>query len=92
MTRWTEFIDAPLYIHPNGREVEAEAEWRLDCEEYPAEPFSHGGSRGTELEVSAHLIRWGGNRTREDAVRLYGEDEIKRQEAWASASYSPEDV
>ena len=36
--------------------VECPAKFDIEGEEYPAEPYSWGGSRGTELEIGAELI------------------------------------
>lgn len=36
--------------------MECPAVFDIDCDEYPAESFSWGGSRGTEISCAAELI------------------------------------
>lgn len=79
----TQTITHPLYLHFNGIEEELDAVWEISTERYPAEPYSHGGGRGTETETTARLVSWG-SRTRADAIALAGETEIRRQEAWVA--------
>lgn len=69
-----------LYLHPNGIEMEHEAIFRVEAETYLLEPYSWGQSRGYETEISATLVRFSTDRTREDAVKIDGEAEIARQE------------
>lgn len=77
---YTYYTTAPLYLHPNGVEMEHDALFKVTVETYPAEAYSWGQSRGWEHEVSAELVRWSIDRTREDAARIDGEKEIERQE------------
>lgn len=76
----TYYTTAPLYLHPNGIEMEHDALWKVTVETYPAEAYSWGQSRGWEHEVSAELVRWSIDRTRADALRFDHETEIERQE------------
>src|SRR5680860_644057 len=45
-----------------GHLEDVPAEFDLEIDKFPAEPFSHGGSRGEVTEVTAHLrsLRIGG--------------------------------
>ena len=86
--RETYYTTGPLYLHPNGIEMEHDALWRITVETYPAEPTSWGQSRGWETEVSAELIRWSVDRTRDDAVAIEGgEAGIIEQEAITAETF-----
>lgn len=66
-----------------GGYLEAVAVFDIEGEEYPAEPFSWGGSRGTETEVTAELIsaRIGNlSLSRAQVSDMIGEDVLQRQE------------
>ena len=76
----TYYTTAPLYLHPNGIEMEHDALFKVTVEAYPAEAYSWGQSRGCEHDVSAELVRWSIDRTRDDALRFDPESEIERQE------------
>lgn len=72
-----------LYLPIHGIEEELDAIWGIAVETYPAEPYSHGGSRGMEIEARARLISWHRHSveySRADAVEIAGEIEIQRQE------------
>lgn len=86
-------ITAALYLHPHGWEEELDAIFVIAVESYPAEPYSWGGSRGLEHEVSARLLSWhrhGDEFDRADAVAIEGEARILEQEEWAAGSVDPD--
>lgn len=68
-------VEGYLYDYP--------AIFEITSEPYPAEPYSWGGSRGTDYDLTVRLISYdqeGVIKTRVDAVREHGEADIKRQE------------
>ena len=83
----THYTTAPLYLHPNGIEMEHDALWKVTVEAYPAEVCSWGQSRGWEHEVTAELVRWPIDRTRDDAMRIDPEAEIVRQEEFVAETF-----
>ena len=83
----THYTTAPLYLHPNGIEMEHDALWKVTVETYPAEAYSWGQSRGWEHEVTAELVRWSIDRSRDDAMRIDPEAEIVRQEELVAETF-----
>ena len=87
---YSDTIVSAIFMHFNGIEEELEATFDITVEEYPAEPYSWGGSRGTETEVTARLLSWhrhGQEFTRSDATALIGDSEVSRQEEWTASAY-----
>lgn len=89
------------YTFTTSIEVELDDGALADClmdievETYPAEPYSWGGSRGTETDVSATLSSLeveGDRMTRAKAVEVYGAAEVGRIETIAAETVTPEDV
>lgn len=58
----------------------------VDVELYPAEPFSHGGSRGTEREVTANLKSLLGLDPH-SAIQAFGHQAIARAEQHIQETY-----
>lgn len=85
MTTRTMIVDQPIYGQRNGVEVELPASWRVEVERFPAEshPDDPQG-RGYEFDVRAILLTWNGDRSRAEAVQLWGLDHVKRQEEWVA--------
>ena len=79
----THYTTAPLYLHPNGIEMEHDALWKVRVETYPAEAYSWGW----EHEVTAELVRWSIDRSRDDAMRIDPEAEIVRQEELVAETF-----
>lgn len=89
------------YTFTTSIEVELDDGALADClldievETYPAEPYSWGGSRGTETDVSATLSSLeveGDRMTRAQAIEVYGPAEVERIETIAAETVTPEDV
>lgn len=59
----------------------------ITVEAYPAEAYSWGQSRGWEHEVTAELVRWSIDRSRDDAMRIDPEAEIVRQEEFVAETF-----
>tara|TARA_R110002072_G_scaffold63430_5_gene157850 strand:+ start:2497 stop:2751 length:255 start_codon:yes stop_codon:yes gene_type:complete len=60
-----------------------EAEFDIDIETYPAEPYSTGASRGMEKEVTAHLRKIKINDLEldvHDSIKAFGHDAIVQAE------------
>lgn len=65
----------------------------VEVEEYPAEPYSWGGSRGTETSVAARFkeIRLGELTLREnEAIAWLGRETINRLETFIEETYEDE--
>lgn len=80
--RISEKYTATIVIEEDGM-IEPVAVFDIEGEEYPAEPFSWGGSRGTEREATAELISVKiGNLSlsRSQVSDMVGEEELQRQE------------
>ena len=58
MTRetYTKTGKVTLWSHNTEGEIEADATFDIVTETYIAEPYSHGGSRGTEAACTAELM------------------------------------
>lgn len=70
-------LDGLIYIE------DADCAFDVEIEVSPREPFSWGGSRGTETEVSATVTAVTLGKltlTRAQAVLMFGEDAIERAE------------
>lgn len=69
-------VDGLVYIEGVNFTIE------LETETYPAEPYSWGGSRGSETEITSMEIvgvQVGGlTLTEEQATKMFGEDAIRR--------------
>lgn len=76
-------ITHPIYLHPRGIETEYPATFQVDLRHYQAEPYSHGGGRGTETEADATLVSWEGG-GRAEAVALDGEHHVRDQEMYVA--------
>ena len=75
--------DITIEIETAEGYLECPAEFEYTSEQYENEPFSYGGSRGFETEVTATLIgAQFGNRklTRADVVSIIGENRLSRIE------------
>lgn len=77
-------------------DVEANFVISLIVSEFPAEPYSWGGSRGTETEVDvtgARLLDWLDEddviKSREVAIETFGADEVRDAELRARACFDP---
>ena len=80
--RISEKYTATIVIEEDGM-IEPVAIFDIEGEEYPAEPFSWGGSRGPEREATAELIsaRIGNlSLSRAQVSDMIGEDVLQRQE------------
>lgn len=93
MSSLTAFSEQPIYEYRAGIEYPIPAVWRIEIEHSPAE--SHPDDpcgRGMETEVRAFLLKFDGDKPRAEAVRLYGLDEVKRQEQFVADIFNAEDV
>lgn len=82
-------LDGLIYVE------DVTCDFDVEIDVYPAEPYSHGGSRGMETEITASLIAVKlGNMalTREQAVLMFGEDAIERAESVAEDRVAEEGV
>ncbi len=74
--------------------LDARAVFRITVDESPAEPYSWGQDRGTEVSYDAHLLHilWNGEITysREFVVKEFGESQVKKCEALAKERYEDE--
>ena len=89
MTTITIDLDGMIYVE------DVECEFDIEIETYEAEPYSWGGSRGTETEIDATLksVKLGGlTITRDQAVLMFGEDAIERAESVAEDRVAEEDI
>jgi hypothetical protein len=80
MTTMTIDLDGLIYVE------DVECEFDIKIETYEAEPYSWGGSRGTETEIDATLksVKLGNLViTRDQAMLMFGLDAIKRAESVA---------
>lgn len=88
-------MDGKIYLHFHGIEEELDAVFDIVTETYPAEPYSWGGSRGTETTVTATLryyTRHGQRCYRADAIEQDGDQRIEEQEEAAGYAYEPPEV
>lgn len=70
---------------------ETQMHFDVECASYPAEPYSWGGSRGTEMSVTATLAMFMlGLKIikRPDLVEMIGEAEVRALEERAEAAYA----
>ena len=84
---WTGFI----VLNTEQGYVECPAKFDIEGEEYPAEPYSWGGSRGMELEIGAELIsaQLGGLTLDRDMVEaITGKDDLASQENSIANKYA----
>lgn len=80
-------LDGLIYVE------DAECEFEIEIDTYPAEPYSWGQSRGTETEITATLTAVkldGWKASREIAVQMFGEDAIDRAEDTAEDRFREE--
>ena len=83
MTRISSTWQDTLTLDTEEGYVECPAEFDIEGEKYPAEPYSWGGWRGTEVEVGAELLsaRFGGLALTRDMVEtITGKAHLERQE------------
>ncbi len=91
MTRISDTTDAPLILDTEEGSLECPAAFGIEGGEYPAEPYSWGGSRGTEIEIGAELLaaRFGGLTLSRDMVEaIIGKDNLRAQEDAVADAYA----
>lgn len=70
---------------------DAACDFEIEVEEYPAEPYSHGGSRGIERDVTAAMVSvtlGGLVLSRAQAVLMFGTEAIERAESVAEDRFA----
>jgi len=91
MSRISGTVKDIITIETDEGSIECPAEFDVEGEEYIAEPYSWGESRGTELELSAELVsaQFGGLAlTRDMVAKIIGGSALARIEDSAASSYS----
>lgn len=83
-------IETMVSINTGSGELELEATFDIEIEEYPAEPTSWGASRGTETTIEAKFreLKLGAGTMGENmAIGFFGRDTIIEAEYTAAAVY-----
>lgn len=78
-------------IEIDGLYGDKQMHFNVECDTYPAEPYSWGGSRGTETSVTATFFMFMLGRKmvkRTDLVEMIGEAEVQALEGRAAEAYA----